>query len=317
MATAPITPGDFPTSPLALRFADPARQAKARAFASEQANAAVEAAAMLARRWETTPGVPARVAALAAVHAHLVDWRYRLAVTMGPPPGIAGAAFNPERFRTPIREGDTNYDRLGEVGRLREGARWDQAARTYTGGLATPAWEAMLRYGRLAEQRFATEGVEGDILQNRVLLPDGRRIAGNRLLRGEAAHRTDAELTARYTARGLDASWVESGGKPLYSATPTPQDSALLHAAALDLLARPHLTTEDYLLARYLLFQAPRTKKGSDAVTRTFIVAVGAVALPGTAPALPEDIDLRCYVLGQPLCRTAAGTEPARPRQNP
>ncbi|MGW7449000.1 hypothetical protein [Kitasatospora sp. NPDC054795] len=303
MPTARITPGDFPTSPLALRFADPAGQATARAFATEQAEAATEAAGRLARMWETAADRPARAAALATVHARLVDWRYRLAVTMGPPPGIAGTAFNPERFRTPIREGDTNYDRLGEVGRLREGARWDRTTRTYTGGRATPAWEAMLRYGRLAEQRFAAESVTGDILQNRVLLPDGRRIAGNRLLRGDAARRTDAELVARYAARGLDTSWIESGGTPIYTATPAPRDGAVLHAAALDLLARPRLTTEDYLLARYLLFQAPRTKKGSDAVTRTFVVAVGAVALPGTVPALPEDIDLRSYVLGQPRFR--------------
>ncbi|MFF2543147.1 hypothetical protein ACFVUY_11360 [Kitasatospora sp. NPDC058063] len=303
MPTARITPGDFPTSPLALRFADPAGQAAARAFAAEQAEAATEAAGRLARMWESAADRPARAAALATVHARLVDWRYRLAVTMGPPPGIAGTAFNPERFRTPIREGDTNYDRLGEVGRLREGARWNRTTRTFTGGRATPAWEAMLRYGRLAEQRFAAEGVTGDILQNRVLLPDGRRIAGNRLLRGEAARRTDAELVARYAARGLDTSWIESGGTPIYTATPAPRDGAVLHAAALDLLARPRLTTEDYLLARYLLFQAPRTKKGSDAVTRTFVVAVGAVALPGTAPALPEDIDLRSYVLGQPRVR--------------
>ncbi|RGD57041.1 hypothetical protein DR950_03860 [Kitasatospora xanthocidica] len=302
MPTAPITPGDFPTSPLALRFADPARQAKARAFASEQAAAATEAADLLAQLWDNAPGRPARAAALAAVHERLVDWRYRLAVAMGPPPGPAGAFFNPERFRTPIREGDTNFDRLGEVGRLREGAEWDQATRTYTGGRATPASEAMLRYGRLAERRFAAEGVEGDTLQNWVLLPDGRRIAGNRLLRGEAAYRADAELVARYAARGLDASRIETGGRPVYSATPTPRDSAVLHSAALDLLARPHLTVEDYLSARYLLFQAPQNKKGSDAVTRTFIVTVGAVALPGAVPVLPEDVDLRCYVLGQSLC---------------
>ncbi|MFE7591246.1 hypothetical protein ACFU6K_17765, partial [Kitasatospora sp. NPDC057512] len=257
----------------------------------------------LAHLWESDPDVPARAAALAAVHDHLVDWRYRLAVAMGPPPGPAGVLFDPERFRTPIREGDTNYDRLGEVGRLREGAEWDQATRSYTGGLATPASEAMLRYGRLAERRFAAEGVEGDTLQNWVVLPAGRRVAGNRLLRGEAAHRADAELVARYTARGLDASRIETGGEPVYSATPAPRDSAVLHSAALDLLARPHLTVEDYLSARYLLFQAPRNKKGSDAVTRTFIVAVGAVALPGTVPVLPEDVDLRCYVLGQSSCR--------------
>ncbi|MFI2608462.1 hypothetical protein [Kitasatospora sp. NPDC018619] len=308
MPPAPITPGDFPTSPLALRSADPARQAPARAFAAEQAKAATEAAGLLARRWEGAQSPADRVAALAAVHAHLVEWRYRLAVAMGPPPAADAAAhFDPERFRTPIREGDTNYDRLGEVGRLREGARWDRAARAYTGGRATPAWEAMVRYGRLAERRFAAEGVRGDTLRNRVLLPDGRLVDGNRLLRGEAARRVDDELAARYAARGLDTSRMERGGRAVYTATPAPRDGAVLYAAALDLLARPRPTAADHLLARYLLFQAPRTKKGSDAVTRTFVVAVGAVTLPGGAPALPADIDLRCYVLGRRHLPSAAG----------
>jgi hypothetical protein len=39
-------------------------------------------------------------------------------------------------------------------------------------------------------------------------------------------------------------------------------------------------------------------KKGSDAVTRVFLVAVGAVLL-GHPPELAQDIDLRCAVLGQ------------------
>lgn len=40
---------------------------------------------------------------------------------------------------------------------------------------------------------------------------------------------------------------------------------------------------------------------GSDAVNRTFIVAVGGVLLGRDAPALPADIDLQCYVVGQDM----------------
>ena len=53
-----------------------------------------------------------------------------------------GIAHNAERFRTPIGA-NTNFDRLGVTGRLRDGAQWDPATRTYAGGLSTPAYEAM------------------------------------------------------------------------------------------------------------------------------------------------------------------------------
>jgi hypothetical protein len=296
-----ITPGDFPTSPLALRFADPDRQARVRLFATEQAAAAVTATTRIIDLWSAAGDRQDRIDALAEVHAGLVDWRYQLAVRTGQRLAV-GVNFDAERFRTPIGEGNINYDRLGPIGRFREGSQWDEASRTYTGGVSTPAYEAMVRYGRLAEQRFAAEGVAGDTLQNRVLLPDGRRIAGNRILRGEAARATAAELAVRVAARGLDASRMETGNQPIYTATPTPEDSTVLHAAGMTLLADPTVTVHRFLLARYMLFQAPQTKKGSDAVTRTFIVAVGAALFGDQAPALPADVDLQCYVLGQSVC---------------
>ncbi|MFJ6770944.1 hypothetical protein ACIQOV_08250, partial [Kitasatospora sp. NPDC091257] len=167
------------------------------------------------------------------------------------------------------------------------------------GGVSTPAWEAMARYGRAAEARFASEAPDDDELQNWITLPNGIRLAGNRLLRGAAARDAAEQLTARVAARGLDASRMETGGDPIYTITPDPEHGALLNQWALILLTAPAPTRQDYLTARYLMFQAPRTKKGSDAVTRTFIVAVGAVLLGDQAPALRADIDLRSYVLGQ------------------
>jgi len=298
MTAALITPDHFPTSPLALRFADPDRQARVRAFAVRQAVTATAARNRLAGLWATAVTRADRTAALTTVHAALVQWRYQLAAEAGGRLG-QGLAHNAERFRTPITRRDINYDRLGHVGRLRDGAQWDAGTRTYTGGAPTPAYEAMVRYGQAAQARFETEDVTGDILQNWATLPDGTRIPGNRIIRGDAAHTVAQELKARVAARGVDASRMETGGQPIYTATPAPQHSTNLHAAALNLLADPDLTAETYLTARYLLFQAPRTKKGSDAVARTFAVAVGALALGDDAPALPADIDLRCYVLGQ------------------
>lgn len=294
--TTSITPSHFPTSPLAFRSADADQQARVRAFADKQAAAATAARDRLADLWAAATTRADRATALRTVHTELVAWRYDLAAAAAGRLG-QGIAHTPQRFRTPIAA-NTNYDRVGAVGRLRDGAEWNPDTRTYAGGRTTPAYEAMVRYGQAAESRFAVEYVSGDVLQNWVTLPDGRRIPGNRIVRGEAAQGIAEELTARVAARGIDVSRMETGGTPIYTATPAPQDNQVLFAAALETLADPGLTPETYLTARYCLFQAPQTKKGSDAVSRTFAVAVGALAL-GDAPALPADIDLRCYVLGQ------------------
>lgn len=293
-----ITRDHFPTSPLALRCADPERQARVRAFAVRQAEAATSACNQLAGLWAAAATLADRTAALSTVHDALVQWRYQLAAEAGGRLG-RGLAHNAERFRTPIAPGDINYDRLGHVGRLRDGARWDADTRTYTGGVSTPAFEAMVCYGQAAKARFEAEAVAGDVLQNWVTLPDGTRLPGNRIIRGDTARDVARELTARVAARGIDASRMETGGDPIYTATPAPQHSATLFTAALRLLADPALTAETYLTARYLLFQSPRTKKGSDAVSRTFAVAAGALVLGRDAPSLPADIDLQCYVLAQ------------------
>ncbi|MGW7444989.1 hypothetical protein [Kitasatospora sp. NPDC054795] len=293
-----LTARHFPTSPLALRFTDPDRQAKVRDFAVDQAMAATAAAARITHLWAQAGTPQQRVAALHQVHAELIGWRYRLALAAAGRLG-QGIAYDPQRFWTPITEGATNFDRLGTVGRLRDGSQWDASTRTYTGGVSTPAYEAMAGYGRAARARFAAEAPDSDELRNWVSLPDGTRLAGNRIVRGAAARAVAEQLAARVKARGLDASRMETGGDPIYTATPDPEHSTVLHRWALTLLAGPDPSVQDYLLARYLMFQAPQTKKGSDAVSRTFIVAAGAVLFGDQAPALPEDIDLRCYVLGQ------------------
>ncbi|MFB7852384.1 hypothetical protein ACFC34_35960 [Streptomyces sp. NPDC056053] len=296
--TASITTEHFPVSPLALRTADPAKQARVRAFAADQAAAAGTVRDTLTKTLAATDTLAGRTAALHLAHQDVTTWRYETALRAGDRLGT-GITYSAERFRTPITAATINYDRLGPVGRLRDGAMWDEDSRTYQGGTATPAYDAMAAYGRAATDRFTAEGVTGDVLQNWIRLPDGRRVAGNRILRGEAARQIGAELAARVAARGLDASRMETGGDPMYTATPHPTDADQLFAAAMEILADLGITPESFATARYLLFQAPRTKKGSDAVTRTFTVAAGAVLLGADAPALPADADLRCYVLGQ------------------
>jgi hypothetical protein len=294
----PITAAHFPTSPLALRTTNTDKQTQVKLFAHEQANAATTARDNLLKLLDDAQTAADRQAALRTIHQQITTWRHDLAARtntrLGP-----GIPYSAERFRTPIGHGNTNYDRLGTVGRLRDGATWDPATRTYQGGTATPAYDAMVTYGQAALARFAAQDVEGDVLQNVVVLPDGRRMAGNRIIRGLTARAIGTELAARVAARGLDATRMETGGRPLYTATPEPADNSVIFAAALDALADPDITPETFATARYLLFQAPQTKKGSDAANRTFTVAVGAALLGHQAPALPADIDLRCYVLNQ------------------
>ncbi|MER7705149.1 hypothetical protein ABTX81_19925 [Kitasatospora sp. NPDC097605] len=316
MNRGPITAERFPTPALALRTDDPARQAPARAFAHRQARAAEAARERLAGLWAAGTASPARVDALRTVHRELVDWRYRYAVRHGGPPGRQ-VPYLPERFRTPITAANPNYDMFGPVERLREGSVWDPDAELFRGGLDTPAYRVMLRYGRYAERRFARQAPGEDVLQNVVRLPDGRRVHGNRLLRGAAATRLYRELAARAEERGTDVRHLKAVGHPLYTVTADPADNDTIFEAALRLLAAPDLDGEGLLAAGYLLYQSPRTKKGSDAVTRTFLVTVGSLLLGDRAPRLPDDIDLRCYVLDQDTATRPAGHGAGRQADGP
>jgi len=294
-----ITAASFPTPDLALRSCDPSELRRVRDFGLEQAAAAEAARLLLAGG--LTPSL------LRSVHADLVTWRHELALKA---PGRIGQglALDASRFITSLVDGGCNYDRIGYIGRLSHGATWDPATRTYRGGVETPAFRLMLRYGQAVHDRFSLEGNPGDVLINLVTLPDGRVVAGNRLVRRTAASHISSALVARLASRGRDVSQIETGGDPCYAVSADDSSRAAMFSAALDLLANaPSLAS--WQAARYLLYQSPQTKKGSDAVTRVFLVAIGTVLL-GRPPVLDQDVDLRCAVLGQ----RAATALPGDPR---
>ncbi|GAA0629821.1 hypothetical protein GCM10010174_57740 [Kutzneria viridogrisea] len=295
--TATIGPANFPTPLLALRSANQSEEKRVRGFASMQAEAAEAMRERLSARWHTA-GTSERTELLRAVHADLIQWRYELALRA---PGRIGRGIplDAERFRATIAGHGLNYDRIGYIGRLRAGATWDAATRTFRGGRDTPAHRTMLAYGDAAIDRFRRLGVRGDVLDNPVALPDGACVRGNRLVRGEAAQRLARDLFTRIAQRGADTSQIETGGEPVYLVSAENEARAVMFSAAISLLAgAARGDVAAWQNARYLLYQAPVTKKGSDAVTRTFLVAVGAVLL-GTPPTLEHDTDLRCLVLGQ------------------
>ncbi|MGH3925123.1 MAG: hypothetical protein ACRDTT_20060, partial [Pseudonocardiaceae bacterium] len=168
----------------------------------------------------------------------------------------------------------------------------------YMGGTETPASETMRRVGGLAAARFALcPGV--DVVTNRVTLPAGRAVFGTRLLRGDAARHAATEMIARIAARGGDTSRIITDGDLIYVASAPETNRRTIFRRAMTLLAHDHASSAAaltaWLKAVYLLYQAPRRKRGGDAATRTFLVAAGTCLL-GRPPTLLHDVDLRAYV---------------------
>lgn len=307
MNASAVTAASFPTPDLAIRSNDPAVLERVRGFARYQADAAE--AVRLQLVLADLPGLELhdRLPLLRRAYDDLTRWRHELALAASGRLGT-GVPLDASRFVTSIREGGANYDRLGYSGRMRAGSSWDAESKVFVGGEETPASAIIARYGELAEQRFKTEAPSDDVLPNPVRTFDGRSFAGNRLVRGDAARRVAEHLAARAAARGCDISRFETGGDPVYAVTADPDSIDTLHGIALVQLAGAFDLGRleriiAYQQARYLLYQAPRTKKGSDATIRAFLVAVGAV-LFGRPPVMEQDADLRCMVLGQ-----AAATE--------
>ncbi|MFC3966159.1 hypothetical protein [Nocardia jiangsuensis] len=296
----------FPTPHLALSSADDGELTRVRRFADMQVVAAGRVHEVLSEEWQEFRGRPRRVRALLAAYHELVQWRYRLARVSPVRHGTA-VPVDPERFLAPIDHYGPNCDRIGRVGRLRFNSTWNEVDRVFTGGVSTPAFRVTLRYGRAAEARFLRSGAAGDILTSSVRLPDGTRIDGNRLVRGAAARELARELAARVAGRGCDTRRFETGGAPIYVVTAENTARAEMFRQAIDLLAGAGADdVASWQQARFLLYQAPRTKRGSDSVIRTFLVAVGAV-LFGAAPRLVHDVDLQCLVLGQGRATAMSG----------
>lgn len=299
-----ITAGSFPTPDLALRTNDLPGQSRVRAFADVQAAAAEDLRLHLVDTDLATPPFHERLDVLRTAVSTLTRWRYELALATPGRLGV-GIAADAAHFLMSHREGGESYDRLGYTGRMRCGATWDPGTLTFQGGEETPASAILLHYGQLVRKRFEAEAPQEDILQNRVRLPGGRTVAGNRLARGQAAARIAEKLKARVAARGHATATFETGGDPVYAVTAYPEDADVFQGAALAHLAGafdPSLIRDELISvwqeSRYLLYQGRQKKKGSDAVTRVFLVAVGAV-LFGQPPILEQDTDLRCMVLGQ------------------
>ncbi|WP_020519504.1 hypothetical protein [Catelliglobosispora koreensis] len=93
----------------------------------------------------------------------------------------------------------------------------------------------------------------------------------------------------------------------LYIASALEHKRRVIFRWAMWLLAMPggegH-AAERWVRAAYLLYQAPRHKRGVDAVVRTFLVPVG-LYLSGSPSMLPHQLDLLAYAHSQPEFNSA------------
>jgi hypothetical protein len=301
IATATITAGHFPTPHRALRGG--VDRARVCAFADLSAVAANAVHTELVANW-SPDDTTRRAHAITTAYAHAQRWRAELAP--GDDALRASSSTTTERFTIPITDDEPNCDRFGHCGRFRVGSTFDPATGLYIGGTSTPASRIAHRYGQLIEARFAVDLAGAEILDNPVRLPDGDIVVGNRLTRGAAAEMTAQHLAARVAARGIDATTMETGPRGYYAITATENSRARIRAAAFAFAAdRRSMTTLDWWTLAYLLYQAPERKKGSDAVHRVFLAAVGAL-LCERIPVLRHDIDLWCMTAGQTAVLTAA-----------
>jgi hypothetical protein len=299
-----LSPDHFPIPRTALR--NNLTLADVGWFAAEQADAANVAAsdlntALIATPEAQWPGV------FAGLQSQLVNWRYQLAVTHGT--ASSGGNIPPQtgRFRAPITDENPNIDPVGStVGFWHNGYKWDETLGRYTGGEETPASRLVAEVGEWVTARFDDEGNLGDIVQNRVRLPDGHQVNGNSILRGEAAHEQNKIGIERAKASGIDTSKFEVKGDFIYIKTATEADRATIRRALYDYLTQIEVarqrgetvTVRQWAEAINLLYQSPQNKKGSDAVSRVYLMTLASRWLQ-PLPTMPDDIDWRAYAKGQ------------------
>ncbi|MGW1411736.1 hypothetical protein [Streptomyces sp. NPDC002403] len=285
-----------------LRTNDAAAQRSVLAFAHQQAETARSLCEVLGEALRWARDTSSRVAAFTTMFEAAEDWRYKAAATSPHSTGRYSPRWA-EQFRTPVTDDTPNLFRIGDHERFREGAAWDPVTRTYLGGAETPASRTMREFETTAAERFP-RSPSTDVMCNRVTLPDGRTADGTWLLRGDAACQAAAEIAARISARGGDISRIITDGHLIYTSSAPGTHRRTIFRQAMALLARDRTTPTEaltaWLQAAYLLYQAPRKKRGADATIRTFLIAAGAQLLP-RPPLLLHDIDLRAYTQTQAL----------------
>lgn len=222
----------------------------------------------------------------------VVDWRANLEVGPLETNPNANALALRDLLRKPVTDEDPNCDALlGMLPELRG-----------PNGQDTPASLAFEHTAIIARQRFKKfeeAGVVVDHMRVPVELPDGSVVEGNLLERGEPArNRRRTQLLAKQTDPGQN---VEPEQDIVFVLSANAAERDATFDAAMQLLSEQtpgELSTETLAQTAYYLFQSPQTKRGSDAIIRTFLTAAGTY-LMGEPVVLPHDIDLLAFTMEQ------------------
>lgn len=295
-----ITAASFPTPDLIKDTNNPAAWDQLARFADVQAAAANQAVAQLADLIDRQR-MPA-AEAFRRLYSQISAWRYQVSrQPVGQRPRTA-----PDAYQEEIGPGRNNIDFFGR------GLRRDAGS-----GAETPASRLSALLGDAAAARFAAEASAKDILDNKVWLPGGIVISGNSLRRGRELMDV---LNLDEPIDGLVASY-----------TGEDQDRTVLRQAGFETLARldeartaghlPDLGDPEarraFADAAYYLYQAPLYHRGSDATTRVLLAAAHTHVFDAV-PRLPNDIDVRAYIVGQQSYRDYLDRNlTALPRQAP
>jgi hypothetical protein len=226
------------------------------------------------------------------LYQSIIEWRHRLGVGW-----VDQKVVETQRnFLTPISDDNPNLDRFGDSGRFRIDAEWDKKVQMFVGGELSLAGRALIKAGERIHLRMDKAGAR-ETLQNRVQLLDGTFVNGNYLFRGGRARQLWRGLKDRLASRGVDVSKFETGGDIVLARTATAANRTKIFRSVMHELARlslqPEDCTEDVAAQlNYLLFQAPKNKRGSDSVVRVYN-AVTSTYLLGEPLVLPPDADLR------------------------
>ena len=310
-----LSPNDFPTPQIAFR--NRLTLTDVEWFAPEQAKAANLAASKLDAELTLTPR-DQWPEVFKDLYLRLERWRYELAVKHGTESSGAAAPQDAQRFLDLITDDSPNVDPVGSsVGFWHKDYLWDEDQGRYVGDGETPASRLVAEVGEWATARFEQEDNSGSFLQNEVIFPDGIIIngkftaKGTSIARGQSAYKHDREGLKRAQRRGdapKSTQWdkINNDGGIIYLETATENERKDIREALykyLTVLEAKHqkgtpVTIREWAEAAYLSYQSPQNKKGSDAVSRVYLMTLARRWLR-PIPKMPDAIDWLAYTVGQ------------------
>lgn len=288
-----ITAASFPTPHFIQKSSNPAIWDQQARFAELHAGGANQALDRLNGLLDAATSQAERVQAFEQTYRELAQWRYELSQRSdGQRPGAT-----PESYRASIGSDGYVTDPFGK-GTHRDGdLKMDSQGKLF-GGTETPASRLAARLTSIAAARFDAEAPAGEVLQNKVRLPDGTMVNGNQIHRGRTAAAA-LQLPENIKDFYCTETGAEADRKTLQQAafTNLAELEAQRASGRTDLLEDP-AARQAFVEAEYFIYQGPEFQRGGDASIRALLVAAHTRVFDAPVK-LPQDIDVMAYVASQ------------------